>query len=35
MGFRIFGMSIFTIAMLAAAFYLGAKNPGVLGKVGL
>lgn len=32
---RIFGMSAFTLVMLFVAFYLGAKNPGALSRIGL
>lgn len=32
---RIFGFSAFTLFLLFLAFYLGAKNPAALGKLGL
>jgi hypothetical protein len=32
---RIFGFSAFTLLLIFVAFYLGAKNPGALAKVGL
>lgn len=32
---RIFGFSFFTLFLLFVAFYMGAKNPGILSKVGL
>lgn len=32
---RIFGFSFFTLFLLALAFYMGAKNPSALAKIGL
>jgi hypothetical protein len=32
---RVFGFSTVTLFLIALAFYMGAKNPGVLSKLGL
>lgn len=32
---RVFGFSAFTLFLIFAAFYIGAKNPGALSKIGL
>lgn len=32
---RIFGFSLFTIFLILLAFYMGAKNPGALAKIGM
>ena len=32
---RIFGFSFATLFLIALAFYLGAKNTGALGRVGI